>query len=247
MAINHPLLAPEWPQLPSRVHAYSTTRHGGVSQKPYNSLNLGDHVGDDPLHVAENRRIICELANVPNAPCWLEQVHGTRVLTLDGSRQSDCKADASYTRTPGEVCVVMTADCLPVLFSSDEGTEVAAAHAGWRGLCDGVLENTLSHFQADTASISVWLGPAIGPRQFEVGAEVREKFIAHHEQTAQAFIPHGEKYLADIYHLAQIRLEMAGITRIYGGEYCTVSEPEVFFSYRREREAGRMASFIWFS
>lgn len=238
------LLTPEWPA-PCSVRACSTTRVGGVSAAPYDSLNLGAHVGDLPESVQENRQRLVEGAGLPAMPQWLEQVHGTDVAHLPLRSLATVAADAAYTDRPGAVCAVMTADCLPVLFCADAGHEVAAAHAGWRGLCGGVLEETLRRFHAPASQIMAWLGPAIGPQAFEVGPEVREAFMAQHVDAAQAFIPHGGKYLADIYALARLRLQAQGVTRIYGGEACTVSEPSKFFSYRRDGSTGRMASLIW--
>ena len=239
-----PLILPDWP-LPAGVKACSTTRHGGVSLPPYDSLNLGTHVGDEERAVADNRQRLVVGASLPQMPVWLEQVHGTRVVRLDGQTPTDLQADAVYSNVPGQVCAVMTADCLPVLFYSLAGDEVAAAHAGWRGLCNGVLEQTLAAFAAQPGSISAWLGPAIGPQQFEVGPEVRAAFIAADAVAAAAFTPQGDKFLADIYLLARQRLQRAGIHSIYGGDRCTVSEISHFFSYRRDGITGRLASLIW--
>ncbi|KEJ11610.1 hypothetical protein AB79_3267 [Escherichia coli 6-175-07_S1_C3] len=171
------LIVPQWP-LPKGVAACSSTRIGGVSLPPYDSLNLGAHCGDNPDHVEENRKRLFAAGNLPSKPVWLEQVHGRDVLKLTGEPYASKRADASYSNTPGTVCAVMTADCLPVLFCNRAGTEVAAAHAGWRGLCAGVLEETVSCFADNPENILAWLGPAIGPRAFEVGAEVREAFMA---------------------------------------------------------------------
>ncbi|CNI75976.1 inner membrane protein [Yersinia frederiksenii] len=238
------LILPDWPA-PASVKACSTTRHGGISEFPYDSLNLGTHVGDIAATVITNRQRLVEQGQLPQMPVWLEQVHGTRVLHLDGSAISDVQADAVYSRVVGQVCAVMTADCLPVLFCSLAGDEVAAAHAGWRGLCAGVLEQTMAQFNAAPSSIIAWLGPAIGPQQFEVGEEVKQAFIDIDTQAAAAFIPAGTKYLADIYLLARQRLQAAGIHAIYGGDHCTVSEKQQFFSYRRDGITGRMASLVW--
>lgn len=238
------LILPDWP-MPATVKACSTTRHGGISKFPYDSLNLGTHVGDIATSVIANRQSLVEQAGLPQMPVWLEQVHGTRVLHLDGKAISDVQADAVYSRVAGQVCAVMTADCLPVLFCSSAGDEVAAAHAGWRGLCAGVLEQTLAQFNAGSSSITAWLGPAIGPQQFEVGEEVKQAFIQIDAQFAAAFTPSGSKYLADIYLLARLRLQAAGIHAIYGGDRCTVTEKQHFFSYRRDGITGRMASLIW--
>ncbi|MCS4266921.1 purine nucleoside phosphorylase YfiH [Serratia sp. BIGb0163] len=238
------LILPDWP-LPAGVKACSTTRHGGISLPPYDSLNLGTHVGDDARAVEDNRQRLVEGAGLPQMPVWLEQIHGTRVVRLDGQTPADLQADAVYSNVPGQVCAVMTADCLPVLFCSQAGDEVAAAHAGWRGLCNGVLEQTLAAFAAEPGRISAWLGPAIGPQQFEVGPEVRAAFIAVDDAAAAAFTPQGDKFLADIYLLARQRLQRAGIHAIYGGDRCTVSEISHFFSYRRDGITGRLASLIW--
>lgn len=238
------LIIPQWP-VPKGVAACSSTRIGGVSVAPYDSLNLGAHCGDNPEHVEENRRRLFAAGALPSDPVWLEQVHGTHVLSLDGSPYASKRADASYSRTPGTVCAVMTADCLPVLFCNLDGTEVAAAHAGWRGLCEGVLEETVSCFSDKPGNILAWLGPAIGPTAFEVGPEVREAFMAKDAQADAAFRPQGDKYFADIYQLARQRLANVGVELVYGGEFCTHSQPENFFSYRRDRTTGRLASFIW--
>jgi len=238
------LIVPQWP-IPQGVAACSSTRIGGVSLSPYDSLNLGAHCGDNPEHVEENRKRLFAAGNLPSKPVWLEQVHGKDVLKLSSGPYLSKRADASYSNTPGTVCAVMTADCLPVLFCNRAGTEVAAAHAGWRGLCEGVLEETVACFADKPENIIAWLGPAIGPDAFEVGAEVREAFMAKDPQADIAFVPRGEKYLADIYQLARQRLANVGVENVYGGDHCTFSESETFFSYRRDNTTGRMASFIW--
>ena len=238
------VLIPDWP-LPAGAGACSSTRAGGVSLPPYDSLNLGAHCGDNPEDVEENRRRFYEAAALPSRPVWLEQVHGTRVLTLTGEAYSSKRADAAYSDIPGQVCAVMTADCLPVLFCNRAGTEVAAAHAGWRGLCEGVLQETIACFHDKPENILAWLGPAIGPEAFEVGPEVRDAFMQKDGAASSAFRPAGDKYYADIYQLARQRLARIGVTQVYGGERCTLSEKEDFFSYRRDRTTGRMASFIW--
>nr|WP_287860879.1 purine nucleoside phosphorylase YfiH [Klebsiella sp.] len=238
------LIVPQW-AAPEGVVACSSTRIGGVSQSPYYSLNLGAHCGDNLQHVEENRRRMFAAGSLPSYPVWLEQVHGTAVLKLDGGPYESKRADASYCNVPGTVCAVMTADCLPVLFCNRAGTEVAAAHAGWRGLCEGVLEETVSCFADRAENIMAWLGPAIGPEAFEVGAEVREAFMEKDVQAESAFRPTGEKYLANIYQLARQRLANAGVELVFGGDRCTLSEKDDFFSYRRDKTTGRMASFIW--
>ncbi|MBJ7224005.1 MULTISPECIES: purine nucleoside phosphorylase YfiH [unclassified Brenneria] len=238
------LIHPDWP-LPDSVRACSTTRYGGGSLPPYDALNLGGHVGDDADTVMANRQKLVDKANLPAMPHWLEQVHGTHVIRIDGTPPSSVVGDAAYTDRKGQVCAVMTADCLPVLFCAADGGEVAAAHAGWRGLSAGVLEETLACFRAKPSQIMAWLGPAIGPDAFEVGAEVREEFIQHDAMAISAFRPHGDKFLADIYQLARLRLHGVGVTQIFGGDFCTVGDPQKFFSYRRDGVTGRMASLIW--
>lgn len=240
------LIQPQWPQ-PASVRSCATTRQGGISLPPYGSLNLGGHVGDSHEHVAANRQRLVELGGLPSAPHWLEQVHGTDIVQLTRQTPSfpALVADAAYACEPGVVCAAMTADCLPVLFCNQAGDEVAAAHAGWRGLCAGVLENTVSRFASSPDKIMAWLGPAIGPSQFEVGGEVREAFMAFDPASAAAFTPAGEKFMADIYLIARLRLQAAGVTAIYGGEYCTVSDSAQFYSYRRDGITGRLASLIW--
>ena len=238
------LIIPQWPA-PSRVRACSTQRQGGVSTSPWDALNLGGHVGDNPDAVARNRQLLVDKADLPAMPQWLEQVHGTEVVRLTAGGNMPLRADACITDQPGVVCAIMTADCLPVLFCNRAGTEVAAAHAGWRGLCEGVLEETVACFNDEPDNIIAWLGPAIGPRAFEVGPEVREAFMAKDPQAVEAFLPSGGKYLADIYTLARQRLNNVGVTQIFGGDRCTFTEKGDFFSYRRDKTTGRMASFIW--
>ncbi|BES85845.1 laccase domain protein [Pectobacterium araliae] len=238
------LIYPDWP-VPESVKSCSTTRIGGRSVAPYDSLNLGNHVGDDPEHVTTNRQALVEIAGLPAMPHWLEQVHGTDVIRIGEALPSAVCGDAAYTDKKGQVCAVMTADCLPVLFCAVNGDEVAAAHAGWRGLHAGVLEETLACFRTKPAQIMAWLGPAIGPDAFEVGPDVRDAFIQHDVSAASAFRPEGNKFFADIYQLASLRLRAAGVTQIFGGNTCTVSEPRKFFSYRRDDVTGRMASLIW--
>lgn len=239
--LTQSLLTPDWPA-PASVRACVTTRQGGVSLPPFDTFNLGDHVGDDPAAVAQNRLRLSGEFDIQ--PAWLKQVHGLAVADADPSRVVE--ADASWTDRPGIACTVMTADCLPVLFCDQAGTQVAAAHAGWRGLAGGVLEATLDRLDVPPAQVLVWLGPAIGPQAFEVGLEVRDAFTAVHPEAAQAFVD-GErpgKLMADIYALARIRLAARGVTAVYGGGLCTVSD-ERFFSYRRTPQGGRFASLVW--
>lgn len=238
-------IVPDWPA-PATVHSLFTTRHGGVSSGPYASLNLGSHVGDDPEAVAANRARLARV--LPQAPVWLEQVHGTVVVDLDRLPPDSLAppADAVVARSPGRVAAIMTADCLPVLFCNRAGTAVAAAHAGWRGLQAGVLEAAVTALDCPPEEVLAWLGPAIGPLAFEVGDEVRAALVDDAPQAALAFQAQGEgKWLADIYLLARQRLAARGVHAVYGGQWCTVSEPVRFFSYRRDGVTGRMAALIW--
>ncbi len=235
-------LLPEWPAPPA-VRALVTTRAGGVSRGPYASLNLADHVGDTAAAVAENRRRLC--ARLPAEPLWLRQVHGSAVVDA-AAAAPDAEADAALTRQPGTVCAVLTADCLPVLLCSRSGRTVCAAHAGWRGLAGGVLEAAVAALAESPEDLLAWLGPAIGPRAFEVGDEVRAAFLAAAPQAEAAFAPAAPgKWLADLYLLARQRLQAAGVVRIFGGGLCTFSDAARFYSYRRDGITGRMAALIW--
>lgn len=246
MSPDQPLIKPDWPAA-SHVRACTTTRAGGVSLPPFDSLNLGRHVGDDESAVEINRQRLTQWAELPDKPLWLEQVHGTNVIDA-GQWRPGIEADAIYSDQTGQVCVVMTADCLPVLFTDRKGSQVAAAHAGWRGLLAGVLENTVARFADKREDILAWLGPAIGPARFEVGLEVFEAFTDRDSQAAAAFKQSdATHYLADIYLLARQRLAQLGVTAVFGGDRCTVSETKAFFSYRRDGKTGRMASLIWIS
>jgi YfiH family protein len=238
------LIMPDWPAPPG-ARAVSTTRLGGVSLAPYDGLNLADHVGDDPAHVARNRALLRDRLALPAEPLWLTQVHGCEVADA-GNAAPGCAADAAIAREPGQVCAVMTADCLPVLLCDRGGRAIAAAHAGWRGLAAGVIEQTVSTLAVDPDGILAWLGPAIGPEAFEVGGEVREVFVSADPGAASEFRPCGEdKWLANLYGLAARRLRRAGVTRVYGGGLCTYGDPARFFSFRRDGATGRMASLIW--
>ena len=240
-------LQPNW-HAPPNVHAFTTLRHGGVSNVPYDSFNLGDHVGDEENAVKTNRTLLIKQFNLPQMPLFLTQTHSTRVLTLPYSGKN-LEADAAYTTQTNQVCLVMTADCLPVLFTNRQGNAVAAAHAGWRGLCGGILEETVKCFQCPADEIIAWLGSAIGRTAFQVGGEVVQQFIAQDPQTESAFIADPNtpgKYLGDLYQIAKQRLNQLGINQISGGEHCTYTEKDKFFSYRRDGKTGRMASFIWF-
>ena len=236
------LIIPDWPA-PANVQALQTTRLGGISSTPYDSLNLGDHVGDAPLSVARNRMLLNTL--LPSEPVWLEQVHGTVVANAD---MASClpQADACIARHRDAVCVVMTADCLPVLLCDQQGSVVGAAHAGWKGLLAGVIEATVREMNVAPENLMVWLGPAISQPAFEVGEEVRAAFTARQSQASAAFVPgRNSRWLADLEALARMRLDELGVKKIYGGGYCTYRDKERFFSYRRDGVTGRMGTFIW--
>ncbi|HEY0287045.1 MAG TPA: peptidoglycan editing factor PgeF [Pseudomonas sp.] len=234
-------LIPDWPA-PVGIKSCVTTRAGGESGAPFDGFNLGDHVDDDPQAVASNRLALTSRLNIQ--PAWLRQVHGINVV--EATPAQVMSADASWTTTPGAACTIMTADCLPVLFCNRSGTQVAAAHAGWRGLAAGVLEATTDSFSDKPSEIMVWLGPAIGPEAFEVGPEVREAFISTHSETSEAFVPSANdgRFMADIYQLARLRLAAYGVTAAYGGGLSTYND-ERFYSYRRSARTGRFASLVW--
>ena len=237
---------PNW-QAPKNIKALTTVRSGGVSLPPFDSFNLGDHVCDDPKAVQQNRSLLVDKFDLPHQPFFLIQTHSTKVIELPFTG-SNGEADAVYTQQANQVCLVMTADCLPVLFFNKEGTEVAAAHAGWRGLCDGILEETVAKFKCPTSDIIAWLGPAIGPTAFQVGEEIIEQFCAFDSNAKLAFTPDlttSGKFLGNLYQLATQRLNKLGITEISGGGHCTYTEQDKFFSYRRDKKTGRMASLIW--
>lgn len=233
----------DWP-VPDNVKVLFTTRKGGKSNGCFSSLNVGMHVGDDPGAVAQNRALVQAEVGVPLI--FLNQVHGTEVVPAVDALGNLLDADACVDRSGKAACLVMTADCLPVLFCNRAGTVVAAAHAGWRGLAGGILEKTVAAMGEDPMEIMAYLGPAIGPDAFEVGEEVKAVFcdkFAGAEDAFQAI--GGGKYLADIYRLARLVLQREGVTRVYGGTHCTVLERDNFFSYRRDGQTGRMASIIW--
>ncbi len=238
-------IVPNWPA-PDNVRALVTTRRGGVSVAPYARLNLGDHVGDEPAAVSANRTLLRD--SLPSHPVWLKQVHGSGIVDADLAAGTP-EADGSVARKAGTVCAVLTADCLPVLLCDRAGTVVGAAHAGWRGLAGGVVEAAVDAMGIDPAEILAWLGPAIGPQAFEVGEEVRQNFMAHNSVAEQAFVATrsvgSQKWLADIYLLARQRLNLIGVGRVFGGEYCTYSDMEQFYSYRRDGMTGRMAALVW--
>lgn len=244
---DHPhLLIPDW-AAPKNIGALVSLRSGGFSQAPFESLNLGDHVGDDPRLVEANRQRLADWAGLPLGRVqWLKQVHGTDLVKAS-PEQGVLEADAVWTDQPGVGCVVMTADCLPVFFCSAQGDRVAVAHAGWRGLLNGVLEATLAVFDRPE-DVLVWLGPAIGPDHFEVGDEVFRQFVASHPDNQQYFRPspsQPNRWYADLYQLARASLGRCGVHRVSGGGFCTYADSKRFFSYRRDGQTGRMASLIW--
>lgn len=243
MAPDH-WIVPGWPA-PRNVKALITTRPGGVSTGRYASFNLGDHVGDDPACVARNRALLKD--HLPSEPKWLKQVHGNRVVLADETLHPK-EGDAAVARKAATVCAVLVADCLPVLLCDDAGTVVGLAHAGWRGLAAGVIEETVGAMGVPGRNLMAFLGPAIGPDSFEVGDEVRQAFLDHDKKSAFAFMPRDNgKWLANLYLLARQRLAEKEVRRVSGGERCTFSEPARFFSYRRDGVTGRMAALIWMS
>lgn len=240
-------IIPDWPA-PANVKSLQTTRTAGVSHAPYASLNLGAHVHDDPLALAHNRQLLRPY--LPSEPVWINQVHGIEVIAAE-TVSSLQDADAAYATSKNIVCVTMTADCLPLLLCNTRGTVVAAVHAGWRGLCDGVIEAAVHKMAVPASEILVWLGPAIGPQAFEVGADVRTQFMQHDAQASFAFTPWADKWRCDLYLLATQRLHQLAIRQIFGGgvnaDFCTYTDAERFYSFRRDKVTGRMATLIWLS
>jgi YfiH family protein len=242
MAAPPDWIVPDWPA-PRRVRALVTTRAGGTSRGPYASLNLGAHVGDDPAAVERNRGRL--RAVLPTDPVWLQQVHGAEVVDA-ATAPPLARADAATARTRHVVCAVLTADCVPVLLAGRDGDAVAIAHAGWRGLAAGVIEAAVARMGVAAASVIAWLGPAIGPRAYEVGSEVRAAFVRRDAAAAAAFAPRrDDRFLADLFLLARQRLAAAGVAAVYGGGHCTYTEAERFYSYRRDPATGRFASLVW--
>ncbi|WP_019531153.1 peptidoglycan editing factor PgeF [Dasania marina] len=236
-------IKPDWPA-PDNVVAWASTRQGGVSLPPYSSLNPAAHVGDAAASVQRNRQIISQQCRLPAEPAWLKQTHSTDIVELP-SAQLD--ADGATTTAANCVCVVQTADCLPLLLCDQAGQQVAAIHAGWRGLAAGIVEQAVSRMQAPPQQLLVWLGPAISGQHFEVGAEVYAQFVARHSQNRYAFVAseRPQYYMADLYQLARNHLQAVGVTAIYGGQYCSYADPQRFYSYRRDGVTGRMASLIY--
>lgn len=237
------IIHPNWPA-PDSIRAFATTRQGGVSLAPFDSFNLARHVEDDHPAVTENRQRLKQHLDLPNEPLWLQQTHSTIALNTD-HYQGPVEADAIYTNKAQKICTVMTADCLPILLCQQQGKEVAAIHAGWRGLAGGVIENCVQALQSPTHEIMAWLGPAISMQHFIVGPEVREMFIKRNPDYASAFEIFADRYKADLYQLAQICLKTLGISAIFSNDHCTYQQDDLFFSHRRDGPTGRMASLIW--
>ena len=235
---------PDWPA-PAQVKALTTTRIGGFSETPFDSFNLSLRSGDDVERVRRNRALLVKSAHLPAEPLWLRQVHGNRVVDAAVSKPYS-EGDGSYVDKPGHVCVVLTADCCPIFLCDGAGSRVAVLHGGWRGLARGLIEQGVALMNVPGRELMAWLGPAIGPQAFEVGDDVYEAFVAHNGEAEGAFTKkENGRWLADICRLARQRLRAVGVTHVYGGKYCTVSEHERFFSYRRDRICGHMASLIW--
>ena len=241
MTLDPRWVVPDWPA-PGRIHAFVTTRHGGVSEGDYASMNLAMSSGDDPAKVRRNREIV--RASLPHEPRFVKQVHGTEVARAGDATAPH--ADAFVASTPDTVAAVLTADCMPLFLATDGGDRVAAVHAGWRGMAAGVIENAVAAM-GDARRVIAWMGPTIGAESFEVGPEVLDAFVATDAGAGVAFVPRATpgKYLADLYVLARRRLARAGVDRVHGGGFCTYREADRFFSYRRAKASGRMGAFIW--
>lgn len=245
MTSQHDYITPDWPAPPT-VKAYTSTRTHGHSKAPFDEFNLAAHVDDDPTAVQKNRHQLIHALELPHAPTWLNQVHGIAVVTLDDYSGAQPEADAALTRVPNRVCTVLTADCLPLLLCDINGHEVAAVHAGWRGLLAGVIDTTLDALATAPENIVAWLGPAIGPASFEVNADIRAAYIKRDQNNEPAFQLRNESWYGDLYELARINLARRGITRVSGGNLCTYQDNHRFYSYRRAQgPTGRMASLIW--
>ena len=238
----------DWPTPPG-VRGLTTLRGGdGVSKAPFDRLNLGLRCGDDPADAARNRALLARWLDLPSAPHWLQQVHGTGVLRLNAPPEGDAEpvADAAVTSVPGVVLAILTADCLPVLFAARDGSELGAAHAGWRGLAAGVLESTVSSLRTPASRLVAWLGPAAGPMHYEIGAEVRDAFLDRDAGASAAFAgTRPGHWRVDLPALARRRLAAVGVTAVHGGDRCTIGEPGHFFSHRRDGRSGRMATLAW--
>ena len=243
------ILPAEWP-VPAGVRAFTTLRHGaGRSQPPFDHFNLGTRYGqyrDDPAVVEANRAELIERFGLPSPPRWLHQIHGTGVVRFPQETRDEPDGDAAVTREPGVVLAILTADCLPVVFASDDGRVVGAAHAGWRGLAGGVLEKTVEAMQVEPGRLLAWLGPAAGPQAYEIGAEVRDAFVGWDARAEAAFVPtRPGHWRVDLYALARLRLADAGVHQVHGGGLCTITDAQRFYSHRRDPQTGRMATLIW--
>lgn len=237
-------ITPNW-QVPAHIKAISTTRQGGFSQKPWDSLNLGAHVNDDPQRVEKNRQVLSQQLKLKQSPIWLNQIHQNRIIKYTQAHQN-IEADGIISEKLNQVCAVMTADCLPVLISDQRGQQVAAVHAGWRGLANNILITAINAFHAPAKALVIWLGPCIGAQKFEVGEEVYHRFKQQDPQYSRAFVANRPKhYLLNLHQLARMMLEKQGVQQIYQHHDCTYSNQHDFFSYRRDGECGRMASLIW--
>ncbi|NNF17081.1 MAG: peptidoglycan editing factor PgeF [Gammaproteobacteria bacterium] len=239
-------LPADWP-VPEFVRAGTTLRNGGISRAPFDTLNLGAHVGDNDAHVRHNREVVSERLGLPREPLWLNQIHGNTVVDADasnGNRIPD--ADAAVTRRRETVLAILTADCLPLVLCDPENSVLAAAHGGWRGLAGGIVTATIKAMQADAKDLYAWLGPAIGPSRFVIGDDVRDAFVSVDATLTACFVPTAsDRYLADLYAIARRQLTVAGVARISGGHWCTYSDAQRFFSYRRDQQTGRMATVAW--
>lgn len=252
MNTSHPaMLEADWPA-PPRVRAFTTLRYGaGISRPPFDAFNLGARCGDDATAVEANRTELATRFGLPSLPRWLQQVHGTGVVHFDESATAlsqgdEPQADAAVTSMPGLVLAILTADCLPVVFAADDGSEVAAAHAGWRGLAAGVLDATVAAMRTSPDRLLAWLGPAAGPQAYEVGEEVFDALVGADADAATAFAAtRPGHWKVDLYALARRRLAAAGVERVHGGGLCTISDPQRFYSHRRDQRSGRMATLAW--
>lgn len=238
-------IRPTWPA-PQNVSAVATMRSGGVSAAPFDGLNLAGHVGDEPASVEANRKLLREQLNLPSTPCWLNQTHSNRATILRGNADYDIDSDSAITRKKGRIAVVMTADCLPILLCNEEGSEVAAIHAGWRGLADGIVSNTLAKMASATDQLMAWIGPAISQQRFEVGEDVFQLFIDSNKNADDFFHANRpQRWLCNLTGLAQQQLSELGVKQVYQSGLCSYSDASKFYSYRRDNVTGRMACLIW--
>jgi hypothetical protein len=236
-------IAPIWPA-PKNLSAFATTRKGGYSLPPFDSFNLANHVGDNEALVLKNRALLRETLELPSEPVWLNQQHTN--IVVDAANPETLNADGAYTNQKNIVCVAMTADCLPVLLCDEKGHEIAALHAGWRGLFNGIIESGVRRFQSERKNMMAWLGPAISSPYFEVGEEVRDAFIHQNAELKESFIENDpKKFLMDVYKIARNQLQQLGVTKIYSDHYCTFKQRDLFYSYRRDNVTGRIATLIW--